>query len=115
MVISIQGWSLSAIPLKACAENAAKHGTDSAVATSCLKHFSLSPSSDGQLSLDVHRVARVLTKALFAVKSIYSSRAELMNDLRDCLPSRVEPRLSWLDGLVDVSKEGTVSLVRGKT
>lgn len=115
MVISLQGWSLSAIPLQACAENAAKHGTDSVVAKSCLEHFSLSLSSDGQISLDVHRVARALTKALFAAKSIYSSRAELMNDLSDCLPSRVEPSLSWLDGMIDVSKEGTVSLVRGET
>lgn len=94
MTLSLRGWSPSAIPLRACAEDAAKHGSDYLVATYCLKHFSLSQSSSGKINLDVHRVARLLTKSLFVVKSAYSSTAELIRDLRDCLPVRNSPRLN---------------------
>ena len=41
MVISLKGWPPSAIPLKACAEDAAKHGSDIILTTHCLKHFAL--------------------------------------------------------------------------
>mmetsp|Transcript_30233 Transcript_30233/g.90590 ORF Transcript_30233/g.90590 Transcript_30233/m.90590 type:complete len:282 (-) Transcript_30233:310-1155(-) len=88
MTLSLRGWSPSAIPLQACAEDAAKHGSDCMVATYCLKHFSLSQSSSGEINLDVRRVARALTKSLFTTKSTYSSTLELIRDLRDCLPVR---------------------------
>mmetsp|Transcript_7233 Transcript_7233/g.22756 ORF Transcript_7233/g.22756 Transcript_7233/m.22756 type:complete len:282 (-) Transcript_7233:1872-2717(-) len=110
MTLSLRGWSPSAIPLRACAEEAAKHGSDYLVATYTLKHFSLPQSSSENINLDVRRVARALTKSLFSTKSAYSSTAELISDLRDCLPAQIEPAVSWLDGMISVSEAGVVSL-----
>lgn len=111
VTISLRGWSPSSIPLRACAEDAAKRGSDYTLATYCLKYFSLSQSSSGKISLDVRRVARALAKSLFVAKSAYASTAELIADLRDCLPAQIEPAISWLDGVVSVSKTGEVSLI----
>jgi len=86
MVISLKGWPPSAIPLKACAEDAAKHGSDIILTTYCLKHFALFLSPSGKVNLDVRRVARTLTRSLFVTKEIYESTRDLMNDLHDCLP-----------------------------
>ncbi len=86
MVISLKGWPPSAIPLKACAEDAAKHGSDIILTTHCLKHFALFLSPSGKVNLDVRRVARTLTRSLFVTKEIYESTRHLLNDLHDCLP-----------------------------
>lgn len=110
MIISLQGWSPCHIPLKACAEKAAKNGLDIGLVKYCLKRFSLSTSASGNISLDVRRIARVLTKSLFVTTEIYACVNDLVNDLRDCLPTQIEPVISWLDGIITISSEGSVSL-----
>ena len=95
MIISLQGWSPCQIPLKACAEKAAKNGLDIGLAKYCLKRFSLSTSAIGNISLDVRRVARVLTKYLFVTRETYACLNDLINDLRDCLPVSSSLRIKF--------------------
>lgn len=110
MTISLQGWPPSAIPLKACAEIAAKHSSDVTIAAYCLKRFSHSISSSGRVNLDVRRITCELAKSLFATKKAYASTSALMVDLCDCLPAQIEPTISWLDGIISISHNGVVSL-----
>lgn len=109
--ISLNGWSLCAIPLKACVEDAATHGLDTFIARHCLEHFAFSPSSNGKIALDIRRVACALTKFIFMTKGA-SSVHDLIAELRNSLPAQTEPIISWLDGIVSVSPDGSVTLLQ---
>jgi len=109
--ISLNGWSVSAIPLKACVEDAATHGLNTSIAKHCLEHFALSPPSNGRISLDIRHIACALAKFIFITKGAPRSVHDLIADLRDSLPAQTEPIISWLDGIVSVSSDGSVSLV----
>lgn len=109
--ISLNGWSVSAIPLKACVEDAATHGVNTNIAKHCLEHFALSPPSNGRIALDIRHIACALTKFIFITKGAPRSVHDLIADLRDSLPAQTEPVISWLDGIVSVSSDGSVSLV----
>lgn len=108
--ISLNGWSVSAIPVKACVEDAATHGLDTFIARHCLEHFALSPPSNGKIILDIRRVACALTKFIFITKGT-SSVHDLIADLRDSLPAQTEPIVSWLDDIVSISPDGSVALL----
>ena len=84
MVISLKGWPPSAIPLKACAEDAAKHGSDIILTTHCLKHFALFVSKWKRTWM--FDVSSYTHESLFVTKEIYESTRHLLNDLHDCLP-----------------------------
>ena len=110
--VSIRGWPSAAVPVAACAEDAATHGADAAVAAHCLRHFAdAGGDADAPVvSLDVRRVARAAGAALFATRDAYESADALLADLRDCLPAGAEPTVAWLDGVVSVGDDGSVTL-----
>eukprot|EP00629_Pelagomonadales_sp_RCC1024_P003304 CAMPEP_0119260766 /NCGR_PEP_ID=MMETSP1329-20130426/1022_1 /TAXON_ID=114041 /ORGANISM="Genus nov. species nov., Strain RCC1024" /LENGTH=279 /DNA_ID=CAMNT_0007260209 /DNA_START=7 /DNA_END=846 /DNA_ORIENTATION=- len=111
MVISLQGWSSSAVPLQACVEEVAKYGIDIIIATHCLRHFALSVSQSGKVDLDIRHVARALTESLFATKMMYACSQDLIDDLSSSLPAAVKPSILWLDGLIRVSEDnGAITL-----
>ena len=85
--VSLQGWPPSAVPLKACAEDAATHGSDAVVATHCLRHFSSPAATPGHVALDVRKIAKTVAVGLFAAKANYASTNDFLSDLRDCLPA----------------------------
>ena len=85
--VSLQGWPPSAVPLKACAEDAATHGSDAVVATHCLRHFSSPAATPGHVALDVRKIAKAVAVGLFAAKANYASTNDFLSDLRDCLPA----------------------------
>lgn len=109
--VSIRGWPASAVPVKACAADAATHGADAVVAAHCLRHFAVDGgAAAATVALDARAVAVAVAPALFVAKATYEDVDAFLADLKDCLPSGAEPALSWLDGVVAVSGDGAVSL-----
>ena len=109
--VSIRGWPASAVPVDACAADAATHGANAVVAAHCLRHFAVDGGgAAATVALDARAVAVAVAPALFVAKATYEDVDAFLADLKDCLPSGAEPALSWLDGVVAVSGGGAVSL-----
>ena len=108
--VSLQGWPAADVPAKACAADAATHGADGAVAAHCLRHFSTPAATPGHVALDVRKIARSVAASLFVATPSYAAAADLLSDLKDCLPADAQPDLSWLDGVVAVADDGAVTL-----
>jgi len=86
------------------------HGADGAVAAHCLRHFSTPAATPGHVALDVRKIARSVAASLFVATPSYAAAADLLSDLKDCLPADAQPDLSWLDGVVAVADDGAVTL-----